>query len=87
MQMFKDIFIQPEIERINLLKEQEKEFTNLVHNVLNDQYDKLLEVEFKKLNTQKKKEAPRPETAQLANITYAKRPFSAVSKNSYTYNE
>jgi len=48
MMLFTEIFIEPERERIRELKEKEKEFTNLVHNVVNDQYDKILEIEFKK---------------------------------------
>ena len=41
MLLFKEIFIIPEEERIHELKEKEKEFTDLVLNKVNEQYDKL----------------------------------------------
>lgn len=79
MMMFKEIFIQPEIQRIEGLKSKEKEFTHLVHNVINDQYDKLLEVQFKKIqNQQGRAQTNRPLTA-MANVSYAK--TNSLSKN------
>jgi hypothetical protein len=55
MMLFTEIFIEPERERIKNLKEKEKEFTDLVHNVVNQQYDKILEYEFKKKDLDKKR--------------------------------
>jgi hypothetical protein len=78
MMMFKKIFIDPELQRIEGLKSKEQEFTNLVHNVINDQYDKLLEVQFKKIHPNAK--AERPKTA-VSNLTQSKRPMSTFSKN------
>ena len=78
MKMFKTIFIEPEIQRIEGLKSKEKEFTNLVHNVINNQYDKLLEVNFKKIKG--KDSSSIPQTAGVTNFTIAQRPASSVSK-------
>lgn len=55
MMLFTEIFIEPERERIRKLKEKEKEFSDLVHNVVNDQYDKILDYEFKKKDLKKKR--------------------------------
>lgn len=78
MMMFKKIFIEPEVRRIEGLKDKGKEFSNLVHNVINDQYDKLLEVQFKKLGNKKDR---RPNTAAPGiAISNAQRPMSSMSR-------
>lgn len=79
MMMFKEIFIEPELKRIESLKEKEKEFTNLVHNVINQQYDKLLEVQFKKIHPEAAK-GTRPATAVPTNSEFSVRPISSVTK-------
>lgn len=84
MMMFKEIFIEPELKRIENLKEKEKEFTNLVHNVINQQYDKLLEVQFKKIHPEASK-AARPATAAPLSSEISIRPTTAIS-NLYANN-
>ena len=79
MMMFKEIFIEPEVKRIESLKVKEKDFTHLVHNVINEQYDKLLEVQFKKIHPQNQK-IMRPATAGVGGTEFSTRPISSVSK-------
>lgn len=79
MMMFKEIFIEPELKRIDNLKEKEKEFTNLVHNVINQQYDKLLEVQFKKIHPEASK-GTRPATAAPITSEMSQRPTTAMSQ-------
>lgn len=84
MMMFKKIFIDPEVQRIEGLKVKEAEFSNLVQNVVNDQYDKLLEVTFKKLHAGRKDLAStRAESAQPT--SFQKRPYSSLSSKQTLY--
>lgn len=85
MMMFKEIFIEPEIRRIESLKVKEKEFTNLVHNVINDQYDKLLEVQFKTIHPEHNK-TKRPLTSAPSLGEFSKRPMSTATRK-FTHNE
>lgn len=85
MMMFKEIFIEPEIKRIESLKVKEAEFTNLVHNVINQQYDKLLEVQFKKIHPGMNK-TKRPLTAAASQTNFSKRPMSTATRV-HTFNE
>ena len=79
MMMFKKIFIDPEVQRIEGLKVKEAEFSNLVQNVVNDQYDKLLQVTFKKLAAGRKDPAAAAGEASVGGTTH-KRPYSSLSR-------
>lgn len=77
--LFTEIFIEPERKRIEKLKEKEKDFTNLVRNVVNDQYDKILNHKFKKKKTDNSK--------ARKEIGRRKRPMSSVSRTTAAINK
>ena len=84
MMLFTEIFIEPERQRIRRLKEKEKEFTDLVYNVVNDQYDKILDYEFK--NKKRKVQSANNLGGKSSGKSYGngrsrrKRPMSSISK-------
>lgn len=79
MMMFKKIFIDPEVQRIDGLKVKEAEFSNLVQNVVNDQYDKLLQVTFKKLAATRRDATTAGGDASVRGGTQ-QRPHSSLSR-------
>ena len=81
MMMFREIFIEPEIKRINMLNEKEKDFADLVNNVVEEQYDKMLGVEFKE--TRKKYQDKNKSNKDPQKNNHKKRPFSSYSKTTH----
>jgi len=82
MLLFTEIFIEPEQQRIEMLKQKEKEFSNLVLNVVNDQYDKILGVENPNKELQRKKALT---VTELGGSRI--RPLSSISKTTFAINE
>ena len=80
MQLFTEIFIEPERQRIDQLKKKEKQFSNLVLNVVNDQYDEILGIRTNKTVAANEKKS------EFMPVKARQRPLSSISKTTSAVN-